>query len=96
MKFHGFLKYDALPDIYAQSDAFVLPALPAINLNSSVSSLPGDGLWPADGSVAGRQPEVVERDELIFTPGDFHELAARLRGYPWLTGTGGELGAALS
>lgn len=83
VKFTGFLKYDALPDIYAQSDAFVLPALPAINLAEQFGFVVAEAMacgLPTLVSRVGGLPEVVgERDELIFTPGDFRELAARLR-----------------
>ncbi len=83
VKFTGFLKYDALPDIYAQSDAFVLPALPAINLAEQFGFVVAEAMacgLPTVVSRVGGLPEVVgERGELIFTPGDFHELAARLR-----------------
>lgn len=83
VKFTGFLKYDALPDIYAQSDAFVLPALPAINLAEQFGFVVAEAMacgLPTVVSRVGGLPEVVgERDELIFTPGDFRELAARLR-----------------
>ena len=83
VKFTGFLKYDALPDIYAQSDAFVLPALPAINLAEQFGFVVAEAMacgLPAVVSRVGGLPEVVGgREELIFTPGDFHELADKLR-----------------
>ncbi len=83
VKFTGFLKYDALPDIYAQSDAFVLPALPAINLAEQFGFVVAEAMacgLPTVVSRVGGLPEVVgERDELIFTPGDFWDLAAKLR-----------------
>lgn len=83
VKFTGFLKYDALPDVYAQSDAFVLPALPAINLAEQFGFVVAEAMacgLPTVVSRVGGLPEVVgERKELIFTPGDFWELAAKLR-----------------
>jgi glycosyltransferase involved in cell wall biosynthesis len=83
VKFTGFLKYDALPDIYAQSHAFVLPALPAINLAEQFGFVVAEAMacgLPAVVSRVGGLPEVVGgREELIFTPGDFHELADKLR-----------------
>lgn len=83
VKFTGFLKYDALPDIYAQSDAFVLPALPAINLAEQFGFVVAEAMacgLPAVVSRVGGLPEVVGgREELIFTPGDFQELADKLR-----------------
>ncbi|MCH2219598.1 MAG: glycosyltransferase family 4 protein [Dechloromonas sp.] len=83
VKFTGFLKYDALPDIYAQSDAFVLPALPAINLAEQFGFVVAEAMacgLPTVVSRVGGLPEVVGgRDELIFTPGDFWDLAAKLR-----------------
>jgi glycosyltransferase involved in cell wall biosynthesis len=83
VKFNGFLKYDALPDIYAQSDVFVLGALPAINLAEQFGFVVAEAMAcavPAVVSRVGALPEVVGgREELIFTPGDFHELAAKLR-----------------
>ena len=83
VKFTGFLKYDALPDIYAQSDAFVLPALPAINLAEQFGFVVAEAMacgLPAVVSRVGGLPEVVGgREELIFTPGYFQELADKLR-----------------
>lgn len=83
VKFTGFIKYDALPEIYTQSDAFVLPALPAINLAEQFGFVVAEAMacgLPAIVSRVGGLPEVVGgREELIFTPGDFWELADRLR-----------------
>lgn len=83
VKFTGFLKYDALPDIYAQSDVFVLPALPAINLAEQFGFVVAEAMacgLPAVVSRVGGLPEVVGgREELIFTPGDYWELADKLR-----------------
>ncbi len=97
VKFTGFLKYDALPDIYAQSDAFVLPALPAINLAEQFGFVVAEAMacgLPTVVSRVGGLPEVVgERDELIFTPGDFRELAARLRAIHASRELAAELGA---
>ncbi len=82
-KFTGFLKYDVLPDIYAQSDAFVLPALPAINLAEQFGFVVAEAMacgLPAVVSRVGGLPEVVGgREELIFTPGDYWDLADKLR-----------------
>lgn len=83
VKFTGFLKYDVLPDIYAQSDAFVLPALPAINLAEQFGFVVAEAMacgLPAVVSRVGGLPEVVGgREELIFTPGDYWDLADKLR-----------------
>lgn len=97
VKFTGFLKYDALPDIYAQSDAFVLPALPAINLAEQFGFVVAEAMacgLPTLVSRVGGLPEVVgERDELIFTPGDFWDLAAKLRAIHASRELADELGA---
>lgn len=97
VKFTGFLKYDVLPDIYAQSDAFVLPALPAINLAEQFGFVVAEAMacgLPTVVSRVGGLPEVVgERDELIFTPGDFWDLAAKLRAIHASRELAAELGA---
>lgn len=80
--FTGFVDYDKMPDFYAAADVFVLPAMPAINLAEQFGYVVAEAMacgLPAIVSRVGGLPEVVgEKPELLFTPGDFRELAARL------------------
>ena len=83
IRFTGFIDYELMPDIYANADVFVLPALPAVNLAEQfgfvVAEAMSSGL-PAIVSRVGGLPEVVGgNDDLLFTPGDYRELANRLR-----------------
>ncbi|MFZ2855014.1 MAG: glycosyltransferase family 4 protein [Rhodocyclaceae bacterium] len=80
--FTGFVDYEAMPSFYGQADVFILPAMPAINLAEQFGYVVAEAMacgLPAVVSRVGGLPEVVgENADLIFTPGDYRELAARL------------------
>lgn len=80
--FKGFVDYAAMPACYHGADAFVLPSLPAINLAEQFGFVVAEAMacgLPAVVARVGGLPEVVgQREELIFTPGDYRELAERL------------------
>lgn len=82
VSFTGFLEYEAMPACYQGADVFVLPALPTINLAEQFGFVVAEAMacgLPAVVSRVGGLPEVIGyRDELIFTPGDYRELSARL------------------
>jgi len=81
--FTGFVGYEEMPAFYAKADVFVLPALPALNLAEQFGYVIAEAMACGLPAVVGRVgglPEVVgENPDLIFTPGDYRELAARLR-----------------
>lgn len=78
----GFFPYDEMPNFYTQADVFVLPALPAINLAEQFGFVVAEAMacgLPTVVSRVGGLPEVVDNNaDLLFTPGDYHELAERL------------------
>lgn len=80
--FTGFIDYEAMPAFYAQANVFVLPAMPAINLAEQFGYVVAEAMacgLPAVVSRVGGLPEVVGYNEhLLFTPGDYLELADRL------------------
>lgn len=80
--FAGFVGYERMPEYYQQAHVFVLPSLPAINLAEQFGFVVAEAMacgLPAIVSRVGGLPEVVdERNELIFTPGNYQELADRL------------------
>ena len=82
ISFAGFVDYEAMPSYYSKADVFVLPAMPALNLAEQFGYVVAEAMacgLPAVVSRVGGLPEVVgENPDLIFTPGDYRELAARL------------------
>jgi len=80
--FTGFVDYEEMPAFYARADVFVLPAMPALNLAEQFGYVVAEAMACGLPAVVGRVgglPEVVgENPDLIFTPGDYRELAARL------------------
>jgi glycosyltransferase involved in cell wall biosynthesis len=80
--FTGFVDYEEMPAFYAKADVFVLPAMPALNLAEQfgyvVAEAMACGLPAIVGRVGGLSEVVGENPDLIFTPGDYRELAARL------------------
>lgn len=83
ISFTGFVDYEKMPAFYAGADVFVLPSLPAINLAEQFGFVVAEAMacgLPTVVARVGGLPEVVEeRAELIFTPGDYRELAGKLR-----------------
>lgn len=82
ISFTGFVDYEKMPAFYAQADVFVLPAMPALNLAEQFGYVVAEAMACGLPAVVGRVgglPEVVgENADLIFTPGDYRELAAKL------------------
>jgi len=82
ISFAGFVDYEEMPTFYAKADVFVLPAMPALNLAEQFGYVVAEAMACGLPAVVGRVgglPEVVgENPDLIFTPGDYRELAAKL------------------
>jgi glycosyltransferase involved in cell wall biosynthesis len=82
VELRGHVPYADIPQYYAAADLFVLPALPAINLAEQFGYVVAEAMacgTPAVVSRVGGLPETVgHRGELLFTPGDFRELALRI------------------
>jgi len=80
--FADFVPYEKIPLFYNAADIFVLPALPAINLAEQFGYVVAEAMAsgiPAVVSRVGGLPEVVGNDSrLIFTPGDYRELAGKV------------------
>lgn len=80
--FIDFVPYEKIPLFYNAADIFVLPALPAINLAEQFGYVVAEAMAsgiPAIVSRVGGLPEVVDyNEELLFTPGDYQELATRI------------------
>lgn len=80
--FADFVPYEKIPLFYNAADIFVLPALPAINLAEQFGYVVAEAMAsgiPAVVSRVGGLPEVVGHDSrLLFTPGDYRELANRV------------------
>ena len=71
-----------MASLYAQADVFTLPAMPAINLAEQfgyvVAEAMACGLPAVVSRVGGLSGVVENKTELLFTPGDYRELASRL------------------
>lgn len=82
VELRGHVPYADMPDYYAAADLFVLPALPAINMAEQFGYVVAEAMacgTPALVSRVGGLPETIGyRDELLFTPGDYRELAERI------------------
>lgn len=82
ISFTGFVDYEKMPALYGKADVFVLPAMPALNLAEQFGYVVAEAMacgLPAIVGRVGGLPEVVGEDaDLIFTPGDYRELAAKL------------------
>lgn len=82
VELHGHVPYAEIPQYYAAADLFVLPALPAVNLAEQFGYVVAEAMacgTPAVVSRVGGLPETIgHRDELLFTPGDYRELARRI------------------
>lgn len=82
ISFTGFVEYDFMLSFYTSADVFVLPVMPAINLAEQFGFVVAEAMacrLPAVVSRVGGLPEVLGGNaELIFTPGDYRELAAKL------------------
>lgn len=80
--FTGFVDYDRMPGFYGTADVFVLPSIPALNLAEQFGYVVAEAMacgLPAVVTRVGGLPEVVgDEPNLIFTPGDYRELADRL------------------
>jgi glycosyltransferase involved in cell wall biosynthesis len=80
--FVDFVPYETIPVFYNAADIFVLPSLPAINLAEQFGFVVAEAMAsgiPAVVSRVGGLPEVVGHDsQLLFTPGDYRELANRI------------------
>lgn len=80
--FSDFVPYEKIPMYYNAADIFALPALPAINLAEQFGYVVAEAMAsriPAVVSRVGGLPEVVGHDSrLLFTPGDYRELANRI------------------
>ena len=83
ISFVGYVNYKEIPAYYASVDVFVLPSLPAINLAEQFGFVVAEAMscgLPTVVSRVGGLPEVVKNtEELIFTPGDYCELAEKLK-----------------
>ncbi|MCR4299601.1 MAG: glycosyltransferase family 4 protein [Gallionella sp.] len=80
--FADLVAYENIPLFYNAADIFVLPSLPAINLAEQFGYVVAEAMAsgiPAVVSRVGGLPEVVGHDaRLLFTPGDYRELANRI------------------
>ena len=80
--FTVFIDYEKMPSFYSDADVFVLPAMPAINFAEQFGFVVAESMacgLPTLVSRVGGLPEVVgENQKLIFTPGDYRELASKL------------------
>ncbi len=82
INFLGHVEYNTLPEIYRQASLFVLPSLPAINLAEQFGFVVAEAMasgCPVLVSKVGGLPEVIGFDEnLMFTPGNYQELAEKI------------------
>ena len=96
IKFMGFINYADIPAVYAEANVFVLPSLPAINIAEQFGFVVAEAMatgLPAIVANVGGLPEVVGRDSrLIFTPGDYRELADKILAIFKSPGLASELG----
>lgn len=78
----GHVPYASIADYYAAADLFVLPALPAINMAEQFGYVVAEAMACGTPTlvtrVGGLAETVGHRVELLFNPGDYRELAARV------------------
>lgn len=79
--FEGFVSYEKINSFYNAADLFILPSLPSNNIAEQFGFVVAEAMAsgvPVIVSKTGGLPEVVGyKEELLFTPGDYCELAQK-------------------